>query len=377
MNILNICTFYLRASVFKNMFDRLMQQGHKVNVFAPIQYGTSTDPLYGGTLDEYVKIIPCYRKSDRFWFTYKQKKIFEALLQCFDINQFDIIHSHTLFSGGYVAYQIFKKYNVPYVVTIRNTDLNLFFKYALHLRSIGVEILRNASKIIFISDAYKKRVINDYYPKKERGVLLVKSAVIQNGIDQFWIENIFLNHPPPNGRSLRLIFVGQIKSGKNIPVIIKTCDVLKSRGYDVSLTIVGKIVDRKLYEKIMVAPCAKYLPFATKEKLKELYRENDILVMPSKNESFGRVYAEAITQGLPIIYTKDEGFDGLFEDGFVGYGVKCNDHNEITDRIEDIIKFYNDISRNCSISASMFNWSTIINKIETVYNAVMLKGNLS
>ena len=29
--------------------------------------------------------------------------------------------------------------------------------------------------------------------------------------------------------------------------------------------------------------------------------------MPSKHETFGLVYAEAMTQGLPVIYTKNEG----------------------------------------------------------------------
>lgn len=40
--------------------------------------------------------------------------------------------------------------------------------------------------------------------------------------------------------------------------------------------------------------------------------------MPSHKETFGLVYAEAMSQGLPIIYTKNQGFDGQFPDGYVG-----------------------------------------------------------
>ena len=38
-----------------------------------------------------------------------------------------------------------------------------------------------------------------------------------------------------------------------------------------------------------------------------IYRENDIYVMPSIIETFGLVYAEAMSQGLPVIYTRGQG----------------------------------------------------------------------
>jgi glycosyltransferase involved in cell wall biosynthesis len=367
MKILNICTFYLRASIFKNVFDRLIQKGHEINVFAPIQYGTSPVPLYGGALDEYVKVAPCYNKYDRFVFSYKQSKILESLTSQYDVANYNILHSHTLFSGGYVAYKINKMFDIPYVVTVRNTDVNAFFKYALHLRKIGVEILAQAAKIIFISTPYREKVINEYCPQALREMLRSKSVVIHNGIDDFWIDNSFLDNAHPQGRAVNLIFAGQVRRDKNIPIIIKACEVLKHRGRDVRLTVVGKVMDQKLYERIVESPFVRYLPFAQKETLIKLYREHDVFVMPSKHESFGRVYAEALTQGLPIVYTKNEGFDGLFDDGFVGYCVACNDYRNIADRIEDIIDNHSQISKNCSGSAKMFDWTGITNEIELSY----------
>ena len=40
---------------------------------------------------------------------------------------------------------------------------------------------------------------------------------------------------------------------------------------------------------------------------------NDIFVMPSVTELL-LVYAEAMSQGLPVIYTRGQGFDGQFEE---------------------------------------------------------------
>jgi len=47
--------------------------------------------------------------------------------------------------------------------------------------------------------------------------------------------------------------------------------------------------------------------------------------MPSITETFGLVYAEALSQGLPVLYTRGQGFDRQFEEGEVGYAVDCFD----------------------------------------------------
>src|SRR5690606_7605839 len=43
------------------------------------------------------------------------------------------------------------------------------------------------------------------------------------------------------------------------------------------------------------------------EEVKELYRRSSLFVMPSRSESFGLVYLEALSFGLPIV-----GFEDLF-----------------------------------------------------------------
>src|SRR5690606_19135661 len=42
---------------------------------------------------------------------------------------------------------------------------------------------------------------------------------------------------------------------------------------------------------------------AQKEELIRIYRDCHLFVMPSRNETFGLVYVEAMLQGLPILYT--------------------------------------------------------------------------
>jgi hypothetical protein len=67
-------------------------------------------------------------------------------------------------------------------------------------------------------------------------------------------------------------------------------------------------------------------------------------VMPSKHESFGRVYCWALDQGLPIVYKQKKwGFDG-FLTMFCRLLCSSYDFCNIADRRENIIDNHSQIS---------------------------------
>ena len=89
--------------------------------------------------------------------------------------------------------------------------------------------------------------------------------------------------------------------------------------------------------------------------------------MPSLTETFGRVYAEAMSQGVPIIYTRGQGFDGFFPEGEVGFSVDPHDPEEIADRVEDIVNDYNVMSCNCLRNCRLFDWNIIAENLIDLY----------
>ena len=76
-----------------------------------------------------VNICQCFKKKDRYFYRIKQKKILENIKLNVNIRQFDIIHAYTVMSDGNVARNLSKEYGVPYVVAVRDTDINTFFRY--------------------------------------------------------------------------------------------------------------------------------------------------------------------------------------------------------------------------------------------------------
>ena len=109
-----------------------------------------------------------------------------------------------------------------------------------------------------------------------------------------------------------------------------------------------------------------------KEELREYFENSDIFVMPSIPETFGLVYVEALSQGLPIIYANGQGFDGYYNDKNIGYGVDPSDFHDIADKIEVIINNYSEISLNISqlILKEDFSWAKISEQYLDIYNTI-------
>lgn len=367
-NILHININYLTTSLHQTMVGHLDCLDIKSTVFAP----TYDKRQVVVSPDENVIVSECFHKWNRVNFYYKQKKIRNALENNVKVQDYDLIHAYTLFSDGNCAYELSRKYGVPYVVAVRNTDVNVFLRHMVYLRNRGIEILLSAVAVFFLSPAYKEKTLNQYVPGRLRDSIEKKSYIIPNGIDDFWFENKFIRVSDEflkNAKVIRLIYAGRIGRNKNIPLTLKAIDILKKEGWTVYFTVVGNVEDKKEFQTIIAHPSVNYHRSMPKEKLIDEYRKSDIFVMPSHTETFGLVYAEAMSQGLPVIYTKDQGFDGQFLEGEVGYHVSDRDENDIVLAIKDIVKKYKRISNACSGLCEKFRWDCICERYKNVYDS--------
>lgn len=371
IKILHINSYYYSSSVHQQLQLFLHDHNIESSTYAPVSKGYVGRNECAFGCEDYVKKSECYNKVDRYFFHIKHQKILNDILRHYDAKNFHCIHAHSLFSNGYVARQLKMRWSIPYIVAVRDTDINVFFKRMLHLRKLGRQILQDASKIVFLSIGARDNVLDNYVPSELRNSLLAKSIIIPNGIDDFWLQNKFLPKNIKKRKSIRLLHVGAISKRKNLLNTAKAVEILVEKGHDVQYTVVGKIMNEKVFKKIQAKSFVKYHPPKNKEELLEIYRENDIFVMPSITETFGLVYPEAMSQGLPVIYTKDQGFDGQFNEGEVGYPVFCNDPYDIAEQIENIMGNYNGISKKCIVCVDRFNWADIAKVYIEQYDAVI------
>jgi len=364
LKILHICPGYFQRQLYDNFFLALESREVNCEIFAQsfknIQHNLKR-PYNIKVLERKFNLF------ERFVFFGKQFIIYKQICKEYSLNEFNIIHAHTLFSAGFSALLLHKKFGLSYIVAIRNTDINIFFKYMVHLRGLGRIILGNAKKIVFISPSYRDFFINKYIAKKNRQIFEEKSVVIPNGIDEYYLINKFIAKKPTNITLIKLIYIGEISTNKNIETTIKACKLLIEQGYSVKFTVVGEILNVK-YNKILTKyNFINYYPKCPKEELLLHFRRSDIFVMPSITETFGLVYSEAMSQGLPIIYSKGQGFDGHFENGVVGYAVNCFDYRDISQKISDLYNNYQLFSERCITLVDKFNWLTIADEYKRIY----------
>lgn len=366
MKILYVCTYYHRAMVFRDSMNYLEALGHKVLAFNAVAKGAKIDEKYRPIMDEKVIHRECFEKLDRFVFFHKQKKIQRSIEATVRLNEFELIHSHTLFNGGWATYQLHKKYGIPYVVSVRNTDLNVFLKIPLFKR-VARTILTHASGILFLSAAYQKKLLTMCFSEKERQAIADKSDVIPNGLEPFWLQNRFCAKETVHN-PLELLCVGKVDKNKNMETTLSVVEKLNAESISTHLTVIGQVLDETVKNLLDSAKNVTVIPYLTKEALIQYYRDADIFVMPSYQETFGRVYAEAMTQGVPVVYTRGQGFDGIFEEGFVGYSVKADDVEEIVASVKKILNQYQDISKHCVENCTIFNWEDIAKRLESLYS---------
>ena len=128
MKILYFCTFYHRALLFRQQMDALNERGHYVRAFSTAQYGEGIADKFKPIMDDKVRHFECWNKYDRMLFFPRQWKIEKKLKAAYDVKSFDLVHAHLLLSTGYSALRLKKKYGIPYIVSVRVTDLTGFIK---------------------------------------------------------------------------------------------------------------------------------------------------------------------------------------------------------------------------------------------------------
>ena len=367
MRVLHICSYYA-TPLYRLLFDELNNLGIEQKVF----YFASRDTRFDAP-DPDVVFSPCYGDLERMFFLRKESKALNSLYSSIDVSSYGIVHAHSLFSNGYLALEVKRKRGLPYIVAFRSTDLNAFFKVRPWLRRIGLKIMQEAEAVVFLSPSYKDAVLSKYVPDKMREMVERKSLVIPNGINEVFFENE-PNAPRKEDGVIRVIQVGDINSNKNQLTVAKACLELERSGSRVSYLIVGRVRSKSVLRKLNRYPFVKIFPPVPQSELIGMYRESDVFVMPSHHETFGLVYAEAMSQGLPVVYTRKQGFDGWFLDGTVGKSVRASSENDIAIAIQGALQMRDQYYSSCVDAAKQFNWKDVSKDYKALYQKA-IQGN--
>ena len=355
MQIIHFCSYYIGSKVYKKLFSSLLEHGVQSEVFIPIR-----DSAHRGinkiendkVIHHYIKCLSIFT---RLFYSLKLVKVVFNFF-CNISKSGEMIHAHTLYADGIPAYVCAKILNKKLVITLRNTDVNLGFKYFRQYKWLANLALSHSSQIIFVSPKHKVK-FQSYFGNAFNS----KLKVIPNGIDSFFIENALTK------KSLRSscvgVYAGEITKNKNIDSAIQAFAKVNS-GITWEFYIVGGSYERFIKEYGMLPKeyfdNVFFIPKVSQYELIEYYDSASIFIMPSHTESFGLVYIEAISRCLPVVYTKGQGIDGYFIDGDVGFSCDPSSINDIAKAITKTIeKFPAGLTFNEKNIVEQYDWNTI------------------
>ena len=229
-----------------------------------------------------------------------------------------LIHLYIAFKAGLAALFAYYSYKIPYVISEQWTIyldeakpnyLNLPF----YNRALMKKIFNRALSVMVVSE-YLGKALQNHFP-------ISKPVLIPNVVD----ENIFNYQKKELSNLCRFVHISNLNYQKNIEDIIKAFSMLKERGYNFRLDIIGP--DQKELKSMVESLELKDQIYFHKEmpqkELAEYIQGSDALLLYSRYETFGCVVIEANACGVPVIASDipvlheniKEGINGIFAAG--------------------------------------------------------------
>ncbi|MBQ9009010.1 MAG: glycosyltransferase [Clostridia bacterium] len=362
MNVVHICRNLAGSTVFPQLFEALAEKGLKQRVFVP----EKTDNNRGKNVPRNVptEYAVTLRTSDTLFFHLKAARTVPWIQSCMGPEETDLIHAHTLFTDGSIARELGRKWNRPFVVTLRYSDVAVIWKYEWHLRPMARTILREAAGVICLSPVVREQVIR-FLPESEQASLADKCRVIPNGLDPAWLEGARARTMPTG--PVRVGFAGGMNRRKrpmDALAAVHLADAGEGR-FVFTGCGAGKL-EPQVRGKLHPGDSLKGR-IEGRADMSAFYESCDVLLVPSSAETFGMVYLEAMSRGVPVLYTRGQGFDGQFPEGEVGFSVGCGNRREQAARLRQILEGYEERSRRCIRHAGEYVWPRITDRFMAAY----------
>jgi glycosyltransferase involved in cell wall biosynthesis len=243
----------------------------------------------------------------------------------------DIIHGHKLTSEGVIAYFLAQKMKKSYVLSVRGgSDMHNIKRLSQDKRLFS-QVFNNAKKIFWVSAWAKKPVQKSLSINKNSGNELLPN-----------ICNINLDYPqqPASQRHGYVTAVSYHQhKRKGIAELIEAISILNKSNSSIELNIYGsgddvyKIEIEAQINKLNAAGFIHLKGQVTQSELIEAMSQSKGFLMPSKNETFGMAYIEALSVGCPILYLANTGIDGYFNNGEVGEKISTQNVDELVTSI--------------------------------------------
>lgn len=300
------------------------------------------------------------------------------------VGWYDVVHSHYWLSGQ-VGWLAADRWDVPLVHTmhtmarVKNAALAPGDAPEPLGRIVGEEqVVAESDALVASTPEEARDLVADYAADPAR------VHVVPPGVDL----DLFAPRDEPRA-ALRarlglpegpvVLFAGRVQALKAPDVLVRALGVLAARGAAVpTLVVLGGPSGRPtavreleaLAHQTGVADRVLVRPPVPRDALGDWYRAADLVAVPSHNESFGLVAAEAQACGTPVVAAAVGGLRTVVDDGVSGVLVPGHDPQTWARVLEDLLA---DDDRRAALgagaraTAERFGWDRAAREMLDVY----------
>lgn len=312
--------------------------------------------------------------------------------------RYDLYHSHYWMSG-WAAREIARVHPAPIVHMFHTLgvmkDLARSDGEISELaprRAVESELMHTVDRIVAATDVDAGHMIEHYGADPER------ITIIPPGVD------LGRFHPMDRAEALAatgydpcdrlLLFVGRIDPVKGLDTLIHAMKLVVQREPSLldhaCLCIVGgdRVEDERsadaemaridaLRRELGLGDFVRFVGMLSQDDLPFWYNAAEVVIVPSRYESFGMVALEAMACGTPVIASDVGGLATLVRDGRTGFLVPDGDPEALASKLVPLLalpEIHDTLGEHGIATAEAYGWPTIAERVEALYESVIVRA---
>ncbi len=373
----------LSGIFYRDQVLALHRSGVTVGVIDPSPRAARTAVLGGVSsqrfqitsgLDEGVPVVqahdwsvPFFRRLYAQQFLWRTNDLFQRYER--DYGQPDVIHAQETLWAGIAAEKVSQRTGIPYVVTEHSSEYRIATIPIWAAAQVRASLDRAAS-VVTVSSDLGNRLRKFCQPRE--------MEVVPNVVDTEFFS--FMARPAGSTPFLFASVASQILD-KGIDVLLRAFALGFAGRADVRLEIGGDGPDRSSFEALAdelgVRRQVHWLGALTRDQVRSCLHRADAFVLPSRHETFGVVFIEAMSTGLPVVATRCGGPED-FVNTETGRLVGVDNVDETADAMRDVVQSraeWSDRGRAIhNYTVERFSQAAVSRQLCTIYDGAIRRG---
>lgn len=280
----------------------------------------------------------------------------------------DAIHAHWIIPGGLIVtlYNIVFREKMPLLITAHSSYYKKFVAL-FPIDCLYKWIVKRSTLTTVVSHDMEKKLSNITHQQHK---------VIPMGVDvqEFSKAKRSKKIIDTYGKDI-FLFVGRLIKEKGVCVLIHTMREIIKKHPSVVLLMIGQgpeeLALQHIIQSFNLSKNIYLLGSIPHKKIFPYYKSAKIFIAPSQLESFGLVFAEAMTGGCLVISSDLKSISDIVINGKTGFQLSTQDQDQFTQHVMHIYEHYDqyDELRKAGKQhvAQEFSWDNIVKKYAHIY----------